>query len=90
MIPDNIDGTRPDTPEVALHEWIACKGCRKLPIRGIRWKCMTCANYDLCGTCHSFVTHPPDHKMLEVENPEYADDVDDEVCNGSILESVRG
>lgn len=38
-------------------------------IVGNRWKCMTCANYDLCNTCHSAGVHDG-HQMLKIEHPE--------------------
>ena len=50
---------------------------------------MECANYDLCGACHSSGAHLPDHKMLKVENPEDATDLDDKVRDALVLTSVR-
>ena len=32
---------------------ISCDGCGQGPIRGARWKCKTCANFDLCDVCHT-------------------------------------
>ena len=81
---------RSDTPDEVVNEWmVVCKGCKKYPIPGIRWKCMECANYDLCGACHSSGAHLPDHKMLKVENPEDATDLDDKVRDALVLTSVR-
>ena len=32
---------------------MSCDGCGLTPIRGARWKCSVCADYDLCDVCHS-------------------------------------
>ena len=57
-----------------LHDDISCDGCGKIPIVGIRYKCSTCANYDLCSVCmdkydyESFVetTHPIGHIFYRI------------------------
>ena len=36
-----------------VHENVSCDGCGLSPIRGARWKCSVCADYDLCDVCHS-------------------------------------
>ncbi|CAF1110379.1 unnamed protein product, partial [Brachionus calyciflorus] len=50
-----------------IHNDIKCKGCHREPIRGIRFKCDTCYDYDLCFSCyssrqetqtHSYYQHP--------------------------------
>jgi Zinc finger, ZZ type len=62
-----------DVPDPAVHDGITCNGCKINPIRGIRWKCMECDDYDLCNACRSSGTHPPSHKMLKLESPEDAE-----------------
>jgi cytohesin len=39
--------------EAQVHENVSCDGCGLSPIRGARWKCSVCADYDLCDVCHS-------------------------------------
>jgi hypothetical protein len=36
-----------------VHENVRCDGCELSPIRGARWKCNVCADYDLCDLRHS-------------------------------------
>lgn len=33
------------------HASVTCDGCNMHPLKGPRFKCMVCANYDLCGEC---------------------------------------
>lgn len=45
-----------------------CDGCRK-PIRGVRFKCQNCPDYDLCETCEkdSFSIHDVEHRFQRIE-----------------------
>ncbi|MCB0371216.1 MAG: hypothetical protein KDD45_17825 [Bdellovibrionales bacterium] len=38
------------------------------PITGIRYKCPTCANYDLCQKCEETIEH--EHALLKCRKPE--------------------
>jgi hypothetical protein len=35
-----------------VHERVTCDGCGLSTIRGPRWKCNQCADFDLCDICH--------------------------------------
>ena len=39
------------------------------PIRGIRFKCLECRDFDLCSTCEKEGDHPSDHEMLKIRTP---------------------
>jgi len=44
---------QPQRPCTQVHRRVTCDGCGVAPIVGPRFKCETCADYDLCGACHS-------------------------------------
>ncbi|KAF8516230.1 cysteine proteinase [Gautieria morchelliformis] len=71
-----------DAPDPAVHNGITCNGCKINPIRGIRWKCMECDDYDLCSACRSSGAHPPSHKMLKFESPEDAEALEEAESGG--------
>ncbi|KLO18823.1 hypothetical protein SCHPADRAFT_101244 [Schizopora paradoxa] len=50
--------------------FVLCDGCKNGEnIVGVRWKCLECADYDLCDKCHSTGAHD-EHEMLRVEHPD--------------------
>jgi len=42
----------PAPPGLFEHLGVTCDGCGVSPLLGPRFKCETCANYDLCGNCY--------------------------------------
>lgn len=76
--PKELFGTRFETVDVnlakfvevfaeELHNFVSCDGCSMTPIKGLRFKCDACNNYDLCYKCylekkstlkHTFSEHP--------------------------------
>jgi len=52
-----------NTPVV--HHGITCDGCQQSPISGIRFKCRTCPDFDLCEACEAKNVHPADHPMIK-------------------------
>ncbi|CAG2253190.1 MIB [Mytilus edulis] len=51
------------------HEDFTCDGCRQDPLYGIRWKCLTCADYDLCTKCYIIDKHIVDHIFKRIVSP---------------------
>lgn len=52
----------------ALHEGITCDGCNASPIRGNRYQCTWCPDFDLCEECEmKGDKHPQAHPMLKVK-----------------------
>jgi len=35
------------------HPGVACDGCKVPPLKGPRYKCKDCPDYDLCSACHA-------------------------------------
>ena len=51
-----------------LHPNIFCDICG-CPIRGVRFKCAVCRDYDLCEDCDDDETHT-EHPMIKIHIPE--------------------
>lgn len=48
------------------HPSVRCDGCNQSPLRGFRFKCFTCPNYDLCTACYMSQTHNMDHPFVRL------------------------
>lgn len=48
-----------------VFENIVCDGCEMTPVKGIRFMCSVCSNYDLCENCERAGVHSQ-HPMLKV------------------------
>jgi Ca2+-binding EF-hand superfamily protein len=55
--------------EAYEHRGIACEECGENPIRGIRWHCLNCPDYDLCSTCEAHSAHPKAHVFVKIKIP---------------------
>lgn len=42
------DQAFPREPSAVIHQNVCCDNCRAVHIQGIRYKCATCPDYDLC------------------------------------------
>ncbi|KAH8594681.1 hypothetical protein B0O99DRAFT_513479 [Bisporella sp. PMI_857] len=52
-----------------VHRGCACNSCGAVPIRGIRYRCANCADYDLCETCEAQSPHTRTHIFYKVRVP---------------------
>ena len=51
------------------HHGVNCDECHTQPIKGTRYKCGNCANYDLCSICFEYTTHNRDHAFIVIKRP---------------------
>lgn len=52
----------------AVWEGVICDSCGDAPIKGARYQCTVCEDYDLCELCEAIVSH--NHPFLKVKCPE--------------------
>lgn len=49
------------------HPNIICDCCKKHGLRGMRWKCRVCFDYDLCTQCYMHNKHDLTHAFERYE-----------------------
>ena len=52
-----------------VHRGVTCNGCSAIPIRGIRYHCTNCADFDLCELCEAQQIHDRTHLFYKVRIP---------------------
>ncbi|KAJ3103667.1 hypothetical protein HDU97_009920 [Phlyctochytrium planicorne] len=52
-----------------VHRAITCNHCGISPVRGIRYKCTQCVEYDICETCEAGDVHPSAHILMKIHIP---------------------
>ncbi|KAM0287026.1 hypothetical protein ACHAQH_000711 [Verticillium albo-atrum] len=52
-----------------VHRGCACNSCGMVPIRGVRYRCANCADFDLCETCESQGVHIKTHIFYKIKIP---------------------
>lgn len=57
-----------ETDSAMIHRNVRCDGCNQSPLRGFRFKCFTCSNYDLCATCYMNQTHNVEHEFVRMSD----------------------
>lgn len=55
--------------EGVVHRGITCNGCDEKPIRGVRWRCANCSDYDLCSNCEATNSHIKTHVFVKIRVP---------------------
>lgn len=48
---------------------MTCNSCSVIPIRGIRYRCANCVDFDLCEHCEALDSHPKTHLFYKVRIP---------------------
>ncbi|ESZ93149.1 hypothetical protein SBOR_6476 [Sclerotinia borealis F-4128] len=52
-----------------VHRGCGCNACGIVPIRGIRYRCSNCADFDLCESCEAQGVHTKTHIFYKVRIP---------------------
>jgi len=52
--------------EDVVHYGVICDNCYKKQFKGIRYKCLTCVDFDLCQTCYDSHKHV-DHEFQVIK-----------------------
>lgn len=55
--------------EGVVHRGITCNGCDEKPIRGTRWHCANCPDFDLCSNCEATNSHYKNHIFYKIRVP---------------------
>lgn len=55
--------------ENVVHKNIFCDGCNKGPIVGIRYKCLTCYDFDYCDLCEEKLAENHGHNFIKIRKP---------------------
>jgi len=67
-----------------VHYGVRCDGCNCEPIRGVRYKCSVCSNYDLCQQCETKNVHS-EHSFLKIRDSETASEAGSESIHSESL-----
>ncbi|KAK5704705.1 hypothetical protein LTR17_021661 [Elasticomyces elasticus] len=52
-----------------VHRGISCGECGETPIRGIRYHCLNCPDFELCATCEASTAHVKLHVLAKIKIP---------------------
>ena len=58
--------------KIAVHSSYICDGCGMNPIKGIRYKCTVCKDFDYCEGCEVTLSSKHGHPFLKIRKPEFA------------------
>jgi len=65
---DSLDESSPAASGIVIHIGVRCDICNAKPIIGVRYKCMTCLNFDMCEFCRRG-NHPTEHPLISLQTP---------------------
>lgn len=52
-----------------IHRGITCNHCQTSPLKGIRYKCANCVDFDLCEDCEAEGVHTSTHVFIKIRIP---------------------
>ena len=56
-----------------IHNSTKCKGCNMTPIKGIRYKCSICKDFDYCESCEEKNVNNHNHNFIKIRLEEKSD-----------------
>ena len=68
----------------SIHKGIKCNECGINDIKGIRYKCTKCLNFNLCEKCEEKTDHDENHILLKIRKPVDGEDAFNKKINSSI------
>ncbi|KAJ3301882.1 hypothetical protein HDV03_000249 [Kappamyces sp. JEL0829] len=55
--------------DTIIHRSVTCNHCEISPVRGWRYKCANCVDYDLCSSCEALDVHFKTHTFIKIRIP---------------------
>ena len=65
----NKENINANNQKEIIHLGIKCNNCGTENIKGIRYKCCNCPEYNLCQKCENDIEHIPSHIFLKIRRP---------------------
>ena len=64
-----LNNIEEDNGQKIIHRGIICNKCGKKDIKGKRYKCAQCSNFNLCEKCENNYIHDMKHIMIRIITP---------------------
>lgn len=55
-------------PSGEVHKHIVCDVCNEQDVKGLRWKCTDCDDFDLCTICYMNDKHKKEHGFVRIDS----------------------
>ncbi|KAJ2997124.1 hypothetical protein HDV02_005865 [Globomyces sp. JEL0801] len=55
--------------DTIIHRSVSCNHCGVSPVRGWRFKCANCVDFDLCTNCEALQVHHKTHTFIKIRIP---------------------
>jgi hypothetical protein len=62
----NVDNNNNNNNNEIIHDGIKCNECNIENIKGARYLCTKCQNYNLCSNCEKNTAHDPSHILIKI------------------------
>ena len=69
------------TKNEVIHRNSECSKCGQIPIKGIRFICLECLNFNLCSSCEKKYGEKHGHELLKLRRPEDLETYKDFIFN---------